>query len=70
MRKKDVEVLRAAIRDKKKNETFENALGRAIREEGGDFKRYIDLIGKVRDYADLKKINLVKAAKMLAKESD
>ncbi len=70
MNRKDVEVLRAAVKDKRKDETFENALGRAIREEGGDFERYIDLIGRVRDYANLKKTNLVKAAKLLLKESD
>lgn len=63
-------MLRAAVKDKKKDETFENALGRAIRNEGGDFERYIDLIGRVRDFANLKKIGLVKAAKLLAKESD
>jgi hypothetical protein len=60
-------VLRAALKGKKEKESFESALGRAIRKEGGDFKRYIELIGKVREYADLKKFDLVKAAEMLVK---
>jgi hypothetical protein len=67
LNKKDIEVLKTALKEKKEKETFERALGRAIRKEGGDFKRYIELIGKVRDYANLKRVDLLKAAKILVK---
>jgi len=66
--RRDIEVLRKAVKNRHGNETLERALGRAIRDDKGDFKRYIRIISEVREYAHKKRINVIKAAKMLVKD--
>ena len=65
---KDKEVLRNALADRQKNETLERALGRAIRKDQGDFKRYIKVISDVRELAIEKNIGVLEAARILAKD--
>jgi len=62
------QVLREAGRDQHANETFEKALGRAVRGHQGTFQDYEDLIGKVRARAKRDKTTLGDAAKALAAE--
>lgn len=65
--RRDIEVLKKAVKDRHGNETLERALGRAIRNDKGDFKRYIKIISEVREHARKKRINVIKAAKTLVK---
>lgn len=67
MDKRDVYVLKEALKDKHRDETFERALGRAIRNEKGGFERYIRVISEVRNFAYKKKIDILEAARILAK---
>jgi len=62
------QVLREAARDRHPNETFEKALGRAVREHDGTFQDYLDLVAKVRERARKDKSALGDAAKALAAE--
>jgi hypothetical protein len=66
--KRDKEVLRNALKDRHKNETFERALGRAIRKDRGDFKRYIKVISDVRELAHKKNIGVLEAARIISKD--
>ncbi|MCK5548733.1 MAG: hypothetical protein KAI64_06940 [Thermoplasmata archaeon] len=60
-------MLKDALENKQENETFERALGRAIRKEKGDFERYIKVIGETRELARKRRVTLVQAARILAK---
>jgi len=61
-----LKILEETVRDLHKNETFEKALGRAIRRNGGTYSDYIDIIGDVRELARKRRITLVEAAKKLS----
>ena len=60
------QVLREAARDIHTNETFEKALGRAVRTHQGTFEDYMDLVAKVRARAKKDGTALRDAAKALA----
>jgi hypothetical protein len=63
------EVLREAAKGKRSNETFEKALGRAVRENQGTYRDYQGLIEKVRRRAKKDDSTHSDAAKALANES-
>ena len=65
MDKRDLDVIEDALKNKHRDETFERALGRAIRKDSGDFKRYIRIISEVRDFAQKKRVNIVEAAQSM-----
>lgn len=62
------EVLKEALRSRHK-ESFEKALGRAVRHSGGSFAEYIAIITEVRDYGRIHKVDLRVAARALANHS-
>ncbi len=68
MRAPPAQVLREAARDQHAGETFEKALGRAVKSHQGTFQDYVDLIAKVRERAKRDKTPLRDAAKALAAE--
>lgn len=59
------DVLREALRSRRK-ETFERALGRVIRANGGTYADYVDLVALVRERAKSAKTDLWEAARDLA----
>jgi hypothetical protein len=67
MSEEEKAALHEAARSKKDDETFENALGRAMRHAHLGYESYVKVIGIVRHMADKKNIPLVKAAKLLLK---
>jgi len=62
------DLLREAVRDQHSNETFEKALGRIVRNHGGLFKDYLQIIARVRKRAKRDGKGLVAAATVLASE--
>jgi hypothetical protein len=64
------EVLLDAIREQHSNETFEKALSRVVRRQGGTYADYIALVGRVRERAARDGRGLVSAAKALAGEDE
>ena len=66
MRAPASQVLREAARDQHPNEPFEKALGRAVRNHGGTYQDYVELIARVRERAERDGKGLVVAAKALA----
>ena len=64
----DIDVIRNAIKNKHRDEPFERALGRAVRKDGGDYKRYLDLMADIREYARRRRVNVVEAARMIIKD--
>ena len=66
----EADVLREAVRDQHPNETFEKALGRAVRKNGGTYDFYLELIDRVRRRGKRRKGGLVAAATSLASELD
>lgn len=65
MDKRDLEVIKHALKNKHRDEPFERALGRAIRKDRGDFKRYLRIITEVREFARNKKVDVVEGAQIL-----
>jgi len=59
------EVLREALA-RRKGESFERSLGRAIRRHGGDYADYVAIVSKVREAAEAHHVDLWEAAKILA----
>ena len=48
------------------NESFEQALGRAMRRHGGTYQEYVDLITEIREIARSRKTSLREAARVRA----
>ncbi|MFQ6012719.1 MAG: hypothetical protein ACE5LS_03635 [Thermoplasmata archaeon] len=61
-------VLREALEDLHKNETFERALGRILRRHGRGYEAYVDIMGAVRARAKREGIELLEAARREASE--
>lgn len=70
MNAEEREALKAAVEKRRKDETFEKSLGRALRNQGLDYEAYIRLIGEVRERAKARKITLNEAATSLASEEE
>lgn len=62
----DRAILREAVRDRHKNETFEKALGRVLRRHHKTYRDYMRVISDVRNRAASRKIDLEEAARELA----
>lgn len=60
--------LKEALRSRH-NEPFERALGRAVRQLGGDYAAYLAIIGEVREYGRVHKLDLRAAARALADQT-
>lgn len=59
-------ILQEAVRDLHKNETFERALGRVLRQHGKDYEVYVNLIAAIRERAVRDQVDLVEAARRQA----
>lgn len=59
------EILEEALRSRH-DETFERALGRAVRNHGGTYADYVELMSRVRERARTEKIDVKEAAHRLA----
>lgn len=64
LRAPEADVLREALRSKH-DETFERALGRAVRRNGGTYADYLQLISRLRDKASADRVDVRTAAKDL-----
>ncbi|HKZ23746.1 MAG TPA: hypothetical protein VJ224_05015 [Thermoplasmata archaeon] len=62
------QVLREALAYRHE-ESFERALGRAVRKHGGLYAEYLVLITEIRDYGRTKALDLRDAARALALQS-
>ncbi len=56
-------ILEDAVRNYRKKEGFEGALGRAVKKSGEKYDTYIEIITELRDYAYHHDIAVVVAAK-------
>lgn len=65
----ELEALAEAVRSRKTEETFENALGRVLRRADQDYACYVKVIGSVRQVADKKGVPMNKAAKLILRRT-
>ena len=56
-------ILEDAVRNYRKKEGFEGALGRAVKKSGKKYETYIEIITELRNYAYHHDITLIAAAK-------
>jgi hypothetical protein len=62
------DALAEAVRSRKSDETFENALSRVLRRADQDYACYVKVINSVRQVADRKGVPMSKAAKLIVKK--
>jgi hypothetical protein len=63
-----LEILREALETQQRKETFERALGRAVRRHDLDFSVYVQMVAEVRDLAQSNSTALETAARKLLGE--
>ncbi|MFQ5838456.1 MAG: hypothetical protein ACE5HJ_06705 [Thermoplasmata archaeon] len=56
-------IIREALKDLHKNETFERALGRTLRRHKRNYEDYLEIIGEVRKRARREKVDVLEAAR-------
>jgi len=59
-------VIEDALKRRRKNETFERALGKAVRRSGGKYEDYIEIMSHIRDKREEKSLTLEEAAREVA----
>ncbi|MFQ6107291.1 MAG: hypothetical protein ACE5QF_06880 [Thermoplasmata archaeon] len=62
------EVVRDALRRKRKKETLEGAIGKAVRRSGGTYQDYIEIMSYIREKKELERLTLLDAARRVAEE--
>ncbi|MFQ6128567.1 MAG: hypothetical protein ACE5QW_06665 [Thermoplasmata archaeon] len=62
------EVIRDALRHKRKKETLERAIGRAVRRFGGNYEDYIEIMSCIREKRESENLGLLEAARRVADE--
>lgn len=62
------EVVRDALRHKRKKETLERAIGKAVRRIGGSYEDYIEVMSYIREKREADKLDLLEAARKIADE--
>ena len=63
---KDAEIIAVALKDNHKKETLEEAVGRAVRRNGGKYEDYLRIMADIRELAYSKEITAEEAAKELS----
>ena len=58
-------ILKEALDTKLKNEDFDRAVGRTVRRRKLDFKKYVEVIGEVRELAKVQSIGIEDAARSI-----
>lgn len=63
-----LDILREALKILRRKETFERAIGRAVRNKGLDFRTYVEVTSELREQAAGS--DLAQAAKRILEEHD
>ena len=63
-------IVREALDTQLRNEDFDRAVGRAVRRRKLDFKKYIEVIGELREMAQAQSINAEEAARRIFLKSE
>ncbi len=63
---KDSELVAEALKDKKRKETLEQAIGRTVRKNNGKYEDYLRIMAEVRDIAYARGITPIEAARVVA----
>jgi len=58
-------ILREALETQLRNEEFDRAVGRAIRRSNLDFKKYVEVMGELRELAHEGSVSVEEVAKRL-----
>jgi len=58
-------IVREALETQLREEDFNRAVGRAVRRRKLDFKKYIEVVGEVRELAQAQSISLEDAARKI-----
>jgi hypothetical protein len=60
------EVIEDALKRRRKNETLERAIGKAVRRSGGKYEDYIEIMSCIREKREKKDLTLEEAAREVA----
>ena len=59
-------VIRDALERRRKNETLERAIGKAVRRNGGKYEDYIEIMSRIREVRKAEDLTLTDAAHRVA----
>ena len=62
------DVVKDALDRRRRNETLERAIGKAVRRKGGTYEDYIGIMSRIREVRDTKSLTLLEAARKFAGE--
>ena len=65
-----LEILKVALKTLRKKESFETALGRAVRNHGMDFSVYVRMISELRELAHSSSKDIEGAARSILSEGE
>ncbi len=60
-----LDILEETVADRRKKETFEQSLGRVVKNKEREFGDYIEIIGEVREKARNEDVDLKRAAEII-----
>ena len=61
-----VKVIKDALERRRKNETLERAIGKAVRRSGGKYEDYIEIMSSIREVRKAEGLTLADAAQRMA----
>ena len=59
-------VIKDALERRRKNETLERAIGKAVRRSGGKYEDYIEIMSRIRELGKAEGLTLEEAAREVA----
>lgn len=65
MDEESLSIVREALETQLREEDFNRAVGRAVRRRKLDFKKYIEVVGEVREMAQAQSVSLEDAARKI-----
>ena len=69
MDEEGLKIIREALDRQLRHEDFDRAVGRTIRRRDQDFKRYVEVMGELRELAKADSISVEEAAKRLVSKA-
>ena len=70
MNDKEKEVVKEALDSQMRKETFEHAMGRAMRRRGLTYEQYVEVMSQIRETARKSKTKIEEAARFLVSSQE
>ena len=65
-----IEIIKEALKTQRRKESFESALGRAVRDRNRDFSVYVQITSETRELARCRGLDIESAARALTSQGE